>query len=205
MRHRVLRTVALAGVAAAALLVTGPAGTASAAPAAPAAATALTGGTTTVTTGPGIAGTLLRNGILPLAVPPGRQSFGYSGGLTTSFSFPVTGGAVDLGTLAGTIEHRGGITFLNIRNGKRLTVSDFVIDTRTGELTGRVNRTTTRVPVFTLDLSAATVSAKGKKVAVGNIDVRLTEAAAGALNQALGTHVFAPGLDLGTARTALRV
>jgi len=199
MRHRVLRTVALAGVAAAALLVTGPAGTASAAPAAPAAATALTGGTTTVTTGPGIAG------ILPLAVPPGRQSFGYSGGLTTSFSFPVTGGAVDLGTLAGTIEHRGGITFLNIRNGKRLTVSDFVIDTRTGELTGRVNRTTTRVPVFTLDLSAATVSAKGKKVAVGNIDVRLTEAAAGALNQALGTHVFAPGLDLGTARTALRV
>ena len=208
MRHRVLRTVALAGVAAAALFVAGPAGTASAAPkapAAPTAATALTGGTTTVTTGPGIASTLLRNGILPLAVPPGRQSFGYSGGLTTSFSFPVTGGAVDLGTLAGTIEHRGGITFLNVRNGKKLTVSDFVIDTRTGVLTGRVNGTDTRVPVFTLDLSAATVSAKGKKVTVGNIDVLLTEVAAGALNQTLGTHVFAGGLDLGTARTTLRV
>lgn len=205
MRHRVLRTVALAGVAAAALFVAGPAGTASAAPAAPTAATALTGGTTTVTTGPGIASTLLRNGILPLATPPGRQSFGYSGGLTTSFSFPVTGGAVDLGTLAGTIEHRGGITFLNVRNGKKLTVSDFVIDTRTGVLTGRVNGTDTRVPVFTLDLSAATVSAKGKKVTVRNIDVLLTEAAAGALNQTLGTHVFSGGLDLGTARTTLRV
>lgn len=201
MRHRVLRSLAIAG-AAATLLVAIPAGTASAAPDA---ATALRGGTTTVTTGPGIAGTLLRNGILPLAVPPGRQSFGYDRGLTTSFSFPVTGGAVDLGTLAGTIEHRGGITFLNLRNGKRLTVSDFVIDTRTGTLTGRVNRTATRVPVFTLDLSAATVSAAHGRVAVGNIDVRLTAVAAGALNQTLGTHVFAGGLDLGTARTSLRV
>ena len=205
MRHRVLRTLAVAGAAATALLVAAPAGTASAAPAAPAAATALTGGTTTVTTGPGIAKTLLRNGILPLATSPGRQSFGYSGGLTTSFAFPVTGGAVDLGTLAGTIEHRGGITFLNLRNGRKLTVSDFVIDTRTGELTGRVNRTTTRVPVFTLDLSAATVSASGKTVTVRNIDVRLTAVAAGALNDALRTQVFTAGLDLGTARTALRV
>jgi hypothetical protein len=202
MRSRVLRTFAVAGAAAAALLVAVPAG---AAAAAPRAATALQGGTTTVTTGPGIAGTLLRNGILPLATPPGRQSFGYDRGLTTSFSFPVTGGAVDLGTLAGTIEHRGGITFVNLRNGTRLTVSDFVIDTAAGTLTGRVNKTATRVPVFTLDLSAATVAAQGGTVKVGNIDVRLTAAAAGALNQALGTHVFAAGLDLGTARTTLRV
>jgi hypothetical protein len=42
-------------------------------------------------------------------------------------------------------------------------------------------------------------------VKVGNIDVRLTAVAAGALNQALATHVFAGGLDLGTARTTLRV
>jgi hypothetical protein len=202
MRLRVLRSLTIAGVAAAAAVLIAPAGTAAAAPST---ATALKGGTTTVTTGPGIAGTLLRNGILPLAVPPGRQSFGYNRGLTTSFSFPVTGGAVDLTTLAGTIEHRGGITFVNLRNGKRLTVSNFVIDTTTGVLTGLVNRTATRVPVFTLDLSAATVSAKGNKVAVGNIDVRLTAVAAGALNQALGTQVFAGGLDLGTARTSLRV
>lgn len=204
MRHRVLRSLAVGGAVAATLLVAAPA--AGAAPAAaPSAATALRGGTTTVTTGPGIAATLLRAGILPVAVSPGRQSFGYQRGLTTSFAFPVTGGAVDLTTLAGTIEHRGGITFINLRNGKRLTVSNFVIDTRTGTLTGRVDRTTTRVPVFTLDLSAATVSATGNKVAVGNIDVRLTAVAAGALNQTLGTQVFAGGLDLGTARTSLRV
>jgi hypothetical protein len=201
--RRLVRTLAATGTLAAVLLTGGLAGTASAAPST---ATPLAGGTTTVTTGPGIATTLLRNGILPLATPPGRQSFGYGqGGLTTSFSFPVTGGAVDLGTLAGTIKHRGGIVFINLRNGKRLTVSDFIIDTRTGTLTGRVNRTATRVPVFTLDLSAATVSASGHKVKVGNIDVRLTAVAAGALNQALGTSVFAGGLDLGTARTALRV
>ena len=198
-----LRTLAATAVAGATLLAGGLTGTAAAAPAA---ATPLVGGTTTVTTGPGIAITLLRNGIVPLAVPPGRQSVGYGrGGLTTSFSFPVTGGAVDLSSLAGTIQHRGGIVFVNLRNGKRLTVSNFVIDTRTGTLTARVNRTATRVPVFTLDLSAATVSASGGRVMVGNIDVRLTAVAAGALNQALATHVFVSGLDLGTARTTLRV
>jgi hypothetical protein len=198
-----LRTLAVTGAATAALLGAGLTGTAAAqAPA----ATQLTGGTTTVTTGPGVAGTLLRAGILPVATPPGRQSFSVGRrGLVTSFSFPVTGGAVDLTTLAGTIKHRGGIVFVNLRNGKRLSVSDFVIDTTTGTLTGRVNRTSTRVPVFTLDLSAATVSASGHQVRVGNIDVRLTAAAAGALNQALGISVFAGGLDLGTARTSLRV
>jgi hypothetical protein len=198
-----LRTLAVTGAATAALLGAGLTGTAAAqAPA----ATRLTGGTTTVTTGPGVAGALLRAGILPVATPPGRQSFSVGRhGLATSFSFPVTGGAVDLTTLAGTIKHRGGIVFINLRNGKRLSVSDFVIDTTTGTLTGRVNRTSTRVPVFTLDLSAATVSASGHQVKVGNIDVRLTAAAAGALNQTLGTSVFAGGLDIGTARTSLRV
>ena len=198
-----LRSTAAAGVLAATMLVGSLGGTAVAAPAT---ATPLAGGTTTVTTGPGIAATLLRNGILPLATPPGRQSIGIShGSLTTSFSFPVTGGAVDLATLAGTIRHRGGIVFINLRSGKKLAIDNFVIDTRTGTLTARVNRTSTRVPVFTLDLSAATVSASGRQVKVGNIDVRLTAVAAGALNSALGTHVFAGGLDLGTARTTLRV
>jgi hypothetical protein len=198
----VLRAVVAAGALTATMLVGGLAGSASAAPST---ATALRGGTTTVTTGPGIATTLLRAGILPLATPPGRQTFGYQRGLTTSFSFPVTGGAVDLTTLGGTIAHRGGITFINLRSGKRLTVSDFVIDTGAGTLTARVNRTSTRITVFTLDLSAATVNAAGTTVKVGNIDVRLTAGAATALNQALGTHVFAGGLDLGTARTTLRV
>lgn len=202
MRLRILRTAAVLGAVSAALV----GGLAAPAAAQTSSATPLAGGTTTVTTGPGIAKTLLRNGILPIATPPGRQSFGYGrGGLTVSFSFPVTGGAVDLGTLAGTIEHRGGIVFVNVRNGKRLKVSNFVIDTATGVLTGRVNDTATRVPVFDLDLSAATVDAHGRRVKVGNIDVRLTAAAAGALNQALGTSVFGGGLDLGTARTSLRV
>ena len=49
------------------------------------------------------------------------------------------------------------------------------------------------------------MNAAGSTVKVGNIDVRLTAGAATALNQALGTRVFAGGLDLGTARTTLRV
>jgi len=168
--------------------------------------TVLKGGATTVTTGPGVAATLLRNGILPIATRPGRQSISITGGgLSTSVTFPVTGGAVDLTTLAGTIKHRGGIAFVNLRNGRKLAVDNFVIDTAAGVLTGRVTATGARVPLFTLDLSAATVSAAGRQVKVGNIDVRLTAVAAAALNQSLGTRVFAAGLDLGTARTALRV
>ncbi len=203
MRLHLLRTAVVAAAVSAVALTGGLVSPAAAEAAAP---TRLIGGTTTVTTGPGIAQTLLRNGILPLATAPGRQSFGLDRtGLTTSFSFPVTGGAVDLATLGGTIEHRGGIVFLNVRNGKKLKVSNFVIITTTGVLTGRVNDTSTRVPVFQLDLSAATVAARGSRVNVGNIDVKLTADAAGALNAALGTHVFAAGLDLGTAKTALRV
>lgn len=201
MRFGTLRKVAMVGAVSSAVLVGGLVQ-----PAAAAAPTTLAGGTTTVTTGPGIARTLIGNGIVPIATPPGRQSFGYGrGGLTVSFSFPVTGGAVDLGTLAGSIQHRGGIVFYNLRNGKKLKISNFVIDTAAGTLTARVNDTSTRVPVFDLDLSAATVSAAGSTVRVGNIDVRLTAVAAGALNSALGTHVFSGGLDLGTARTRLRV
>lgn len=40
---------------------------------------------------------------------------------------------------------------------------------------------------------------------VSNIDVRLTAGTATALDQALGTHVFAGARDLGTARTTLPV
>ena len=202
MRFGTLRRVAVVGAVSSVALVGGLTAPASATTA----GTALKGGTTTVTTGPGIAKTLLRNGILPVATAPGRQGFGFGrGGLTVSFSFPVTGGAVDLGTLAGTIEHRGGIVFYNLRNGKRIKVSHFVIDTAAGVLTARINDTSIRAPIFDLDLSAATVSARGNTVRVGNIDVTLTDVAAGALNAALGTSLFAGGLDLGTARTRLRV
>src|SRR5689334_23732355 len=85
-----------------------------------AAAVHLRGGATAVTTAPGIAAALLKNGIVPLATWPGSQSVqvGQSGP-AVRFAFPVTGGRVSLSPLGGQVYHRGGILFVNAKNGKQ--------------------------------------------------------------------------------------
>jgi hypothetical protein len=198
MFRRVLRDLAV--VATAGIVAVGVAATpAAAAPA------ALKGGRTTVTTAPGIATTLLRNGILPVVTKPGRVGLRFDHGLRLTASFPVTGGAVDLDPLGGDVRHRGGIKFVNLRNGKALEVGNFTIDLDTAQLTGAVNRGATRVPVFDLDLSAASIQVRGGTVVVRNVGLDLTDAAAGALNSTLRTSVFAGGLRFGSAGSDIRI
>lgn len=161
-------------------------------------------GRTTVVTGPGIAGVLLRNGILPVVTWPGTPGITHgAGGLAVTASFPVTGGSVALNPPSGQVLHRGGIKFVNLRNGTSLEVGRFTIDLNTGQLTGAVNRTSTRVAVFDLDLSAASITVEGRVVRVSNVGLKLTAGAAGALNQTLGVSIFSAGLAFGTARTRL--
>ena len=166
----------------------------------------LRGGSTAVTTAPGIAPALLKNGIVPRAIAPGRESvLSLNSGPAVRFTFPVTGGKVTLKPLGGTIDHRGGIVFTNKKNGKKIEVSRFTIDLAHADLTGIVNgNPKARVPLFRLDLSHAKLTA-GKHVATAKgIGVKLTWAAAKALNAALGTKLFSAGLKLGTASTLLR-
>src|SRR5689334_15357590 len=193
-------------------LLAGSAATASAATSQPpraqaAAAVHLRGGATAVTTAPGIAAALLKNGIVPLATWPGSQSVqvGQSGP-AVRFAFPVTGGRVSLSPLGGQVYHRGGILFVNAKNGKQVKVSRFTIDLGHADLTGIVNgNPKARVPLFRLDLSHAKLTA-GKHIATARgIGVKLTGAAAKALNAALGTKLFSGGLKLGTASTLLRL
>jgi hypothetical protein len=189
----VLAAVALTGVAATA---------------APAAATGSTGakglsGRTSVVTAPGIAQTLLHNGILPIVTPPGQVGLDFSNGLALRATFPVTGGNPTLEPLGGQVLHRGGIKFVNLRNGKALEVGNFTIDLNTGQLTGAVNRSATRVPVFTLDLSAATIDVAGNVVTITGVGLVLTDGAAAALNGSLGTSLFAGGLRFGSASSRL--
>jgi hypothetical protein len=175
--------------------------------AAPTAATVhLRGGATSVTTAPGIAQALLKNGIVPLATWPGSQSLWVSkSGAAVRFAFPVTGGRVALSPLGGYVYHRGGILFLNISNGKQVKVSRFTIDLSHGDLTGIVNgNPKARVPLFRLDLSHAQLMAGKHVVFAKGIGLKLTSVAARALNAALGTKLFGAGLRLGTAATALR-
>jgi hypothetical protein len=190
----------LAVVATAGIVAVGVAGTpAAAAPA------ALKGGRTTVATTPGITTTLLRNGVLPVVTKPGRVGLRLDHGLRLTGSFPVAGGAVDLDPLGGDVRHRGGITFVNLRNGKALEVGNFTIDLDTAQLTAAVNRGATRVPVFDLDRSAASIRVRGGTVVVRNVGLDLTDAAAGALHSTLRTTLFTGGLRFGTAGSDIRI
>jgi hypothetical protein len=171
-----------------------------------AAAVHLRGGDTAVTTAPGIAPTLLKNGIVPLATEPGTESVLLpKSGPAARFTFPVTGGSVTLSPLGGKVRHAGGILFANLTNGKTIEVSRFTIDLAQADLTGIVNgNPKARVPLFRLDLSHAKLTAGKHIVTAKGIGVKLTSVAAKALNAALGTKLFSGGLKLGTASTLLR-
>jgi hypothetical protein len=197
---------AVTGLLAGSAATAASAATAQPAGARAAAAVHLRGGATAVTTSPGIASALLKNGIVPLATPPGSQSVQFrKGGPAVRFAFPVTGGRVTLNPLGGTIRHRGGILFINLKNGKEVQVSRFTINLTRADLTGIVNgNPKARVPLFRLDLSHAKLAAGKHIVTARGIGLKLTSVAAKALNAALGTKLFSAGLKLGTAKVLLR-
>src|SRR4051812_2995407 len=111
---RALTRTALIGVLGAGLLV----------PATTSAAT-IGGGSTTLTTDAATTAALVGAGIAP--APSGRATAAPSGA-SVAFTFPVTGGFVNLQTLGGKVWHAGGITFTNTATGAAATVSRFVID-----------------------------------------------------------------------------
>jgi hypothetical protein len=154
----------------------------------------------------GVAPTLLKHGIVPLATWPGRESVRFlKSGPAVRFAFPVTGGRVTLSPLGGKINHRGGILFFNVKNGKKIEVSRFTVDLTHADLIGIVNgNPKARVPLFRLDLSHAKLAAGKQIITARGIGLKLTSVAAKALNAALGTKLFSAGLKLGTAKTLLR-
>ena len=196
----------LAGSAATATATAASAATSQPARAQAAAAVHLRSGATAVTTAPGIAAALLTHGIVPLATWPGSQSVqAGKSGPAVRFAFPVTGGRVSLSPLGGQVYHRGGILFVNVKNGKQVEVSRFTIDLSRADLTGIVNgNPKARVPLFGLDLSHARLAAGKHVVTARGIGLKLTAAAARALDAALGPKLFSAGLKLGTASTLLR-
>ncbi|MEU9837236.1 hypothetical protein AB0D67_37355 [Streptosporangium sp. NPDC048047] len=209
---RTLSTLAVGGsLLALSLQAPVTAATAAAAPTSSAASVSasapIKGGQTTVTTVRGLGGVLLENGLSAYATSPGKTGVRIAGdNLSLSFGFPVTGGRATVDPLAGKVEHRGDLSFVNAKNGKRIKVGDFVIDLAKGKVTGNVNDDPkVRVPVFDLDLSAAKLKAEGSVVRARNIRVKLTGVAAGALNKALKTHLFKAGLRIGTASTTLHL
>jgi hypothetical protein len=166
----------------------------------------LVGDKTKLVTDPATTKVLLDNGISPQ--PVGKTGFDVPPRSKQSvrYSFPITGGSVNSATLAGTIDHSGGINFVNTANGKSLLLKNFriEIDEDPG-LTAQVGGTDLRVRILDLDLSRAKVISEGRVIRVKNVDATLTETAAGALNATLGVSFFAAGIELGTAQVFARV
>ncbi len=162
----------------------------------------LNGVSTSLTTSTATTAALVSHGIVPLPVGPSTVTPIVNHGIALRYRFPITGGRVDATTLAGYIRHSGGLRFLNLANGKTLTLTNFtiVINAHPGlsaEVNGDPN---VRVRILNLDLSGASVNIAAPWVTVGNVKATLTKTAADALNGSLGVGLFAPGLTLGTAR-----
>ena len=180
----------------------------SAAKAPAAAARVFTGGTTRITTGPGIAAALLKNGIVTYPTKPARQSQrSVNGGSAIQFTFPVASGQIGLTPLGGNIYHKGGILFVNkeSNNYKAIELSSFVINLNHATVFGIVNGAKVRVPLFRFNASQTKLWAGTKWFTANGVGLTVSTTGAAALNTALGTSMFTPGLALGTARTVLRV
>lgn len=200
----ILRIAAI--TTAAGLMLAPAAGLASASAAQPAAKHAslpVTGGGTSLTTVPGLVGSLTHGGIAVYATTPGTESLiGSASNPQLKFSFPVTGGSVNPSHLGGTIKHRGGILLINTSNGHSIKLSRFNISLTHKHLSAIVLGT--RVTVAHLSFSGANVRVGLGTVRVRKIRAKLTTAAATALDTALGTTLFTPGMRIATVRTLVR-
>jgi hypothetical protein len=151
----------------------------------------LQGGQTTLKLDKGTAGLLADNGV---SVSPTGDAHAKGRKIT----FPIVGGSVVPSTVAGTIEHSGGLEFS--AGDVSLGVEDFVIDTTAGVLTARVSGTDTRVPLLNLDASEASIEPGDKGVTVRGVQGTLTAEAAAALNETFGVSLFSEGVPVGTAK-----
>ena len=151
---------------------------------------AFTGGRTDLALDAGVASALTTLGVTP------GVTAGATANADGSLGFPITAGRVNAKTLAGTIDHSGGITLT--AGATVVTLSDFRIDTRAARLLGKVNGSAL-VPLLALDLSAPNVATAGREVTVGGVKATLTQGAADALNAAFGTTAFGAGLAIGVA------
>jgi hypothetical protein len=166
-------------------------GTNSSAPArstyAPAQATVI-GKSTDVVVDPAVSAALKQAGITVTAVAPATAK--------TTLLFPVSGGQIVVATLAGTVDHTGGLTFSH--GGKSVTLTNFVINTNTKRLTATTG--TRSMPIFDLNLgSPRRASRPPGTVVASNIKLTVTSQAATVLNRGLGVGTFKAGMNFGIA------
>lgn len=155
-------------------------------------------GTTSVRLSDGFLNALSSLNVTPEAIAPGRITETRRGAFA---SFKITTGAFDRGTTKAEIAHEGG---LRLTAGSTVVeLSSFVIDLlgNTPVLTGLVvindSLVPARVPLF--KLAPGSVWPGDNVLRVDRVDVRLTKAAADALNDAFQVGAFKEDIQIGTA------
>jgi hypothetical protein len=154
----------------------------------------LVGKQTSVALNPATSQLLRENQIVVTAVAPATYH--------NTLLVPVSGGHVAVATVAGTIEHTGGIRLSHA--GNSVQVTSFLVDTSTDQVTALVAGQ--RIPIFAINKSSAKhQTGTGGTILESGLTLALTEQAADALNTALGTSPFKPGQVFGTATLTLAV
>jgi hypothetical protein len=149
------------------------------------------GGNTTLKLDAGTASALTSLGVAVHRVGTATKVMG-------GFRFPVTGGLIDGDSVAGNVNHSGGLL---LRAGTtRVNLTNYrIITTGTPRLVGKVNGSTANVPLFTLDLSKAKITRVGLGTRVSGVALNLHPRGAAALRAAFGTPAFTNGLRFGVA------
>ncbi len=146
----------------------------------------LTGEGTTLTLDAGTAQVLADNMVEVAPIDPATAG---DDGIT----FPITGGTVESESLAGTIEHSGGLVFT--AGGTELELTDFVIDTAAGTLSATAGGA--QVPILDVDLTGLERSDDMGTIVLEGITVTLSADGATALNDTFGVTLFEEGLAIG--------
>lgn len=146
----------------------------------------LTGEATTLALDPDTAMVLTDNGVEVAPVDPATAG-------DEGIAFPITGGTVEAESLAGTIDHSGGLVFS--AGGTELEVTDFVIDTAAGTLTATAGGD--QIPLLSVDLAGLERTEEGDALVLTGITTALTADAADALNETFDVTLFEEGIPIG--------
>lgn len=153
---------------------------------------ALQSGTTTLAIDPMTAGALTQLGV---TLAPAAGATAPSAG---ALAFKITGGLVDVKTLAGTIQHSGGLALT--RGGQTITLTNPLITLSKTPTLG-VSYSGAPVTIADVDVSKLTrnINTTTRTITLGGAVARLNGLAATTLNGLFGITQIQAGLTVGTA------
>jgi hypothetical protein len=158
----------------------------------------LSGVGTSVTLDGGTAAALTSLGVA--IAPSGSATFDAA---TSTITFPITAGYAEIhsdlsfkpGYILGSIDHAGS-GFTLTAGSTKVELSDFVVDPGNSVLYGTVGATP-MIPLLDLDGTAVKVSTEDGNVVLDGTVAKLTDTAAGALNDAFNVDAIKAGTPLG--------